>query len=402
MPVVVDSVAGTLTASSGVIDLRGFVAQLFIQPADDAVFVPFPGDVLRLNLPGFDVRGGSPPNGLSGGDQLFMEPVARRDFTAPGEPLRWLWYWDPATQEVATVPNNLRLELAAEDGTSSTSFRQSTAPTSAAVRLALLDADNDLDQHRHFLEYFLDNPPQTPAAIGAYGFFARLTAPGYSPSTPFFIGLNNLVDPETLELAAREINAAARLPGDFDKDDDADGADFLGWQRTFGSTTTLAADWELDDVVDWADLARWRTNFGRVVGSAVAAAAGGVPEPGTAWGLSAGIAALAAAAPATLHLERALMNGRVDLALSGHGVAGGQGVHHAGVDRVVDEPHAAVAEDEVAPARVDAAKRFGVGVQQVGVVHIHFFDIKPLFERRAQDVSWTSGVFAGLLVIEDF
>jgi hypothetical protein len=51
-------------------------------------------------------------------------------------------------------------------------------------------------------------------------------------------------------------------PGDFDHDGDVDGADYLGWQRTFGSSGTgLSADWNGNGTVDAADYVVWRNNF---------------------------------------------------------------------------------------------------------------------------------------------
>ncbi|QDS98185.1 hypothetical protein [Adhaeretor mobilis] len=52
------------------------------------------------------------------------------------------------------------------------------------------------------------------------------------------------------------------VPGDFDDDDDVDGADFLVWQRDLGDESSLST---------------WQTNYGSGVGLSVAASA--VPEP---------------------------------------------------------------------------------------------------------------------------
>jgi hypothetical protein len=76
------------------------------------------------------------------------------------------------------------------------------------------------------------------------------------------------------------------LPGDFDEDHRVDGADFLAWQRSFGSTTNLAADASLNGTVDADDLAIWKQNLGR---GWPASAAIATPEPTTfaliAWSL---------------------------------------------------------------------------------------------------------------------
>jgi hypothetical protein len=54
------------------------------------------------------------------------------------------------------------------------------------------------------------------------------------------------------------------LPGDFDGDFDADGADFIAWQTNFPKATgaTLSqGDSDGDGDVDGADFAAWQTNF---------------------------------------------------------------------------------------------------------------------------------------------
>jgi hypothetical protein len=89
--------------------------------------------------------------------------------------------------------------------------------------------------------------------------------------------------------------AAAGQDGDFDNDNDVDGADFLIWQRGFGPTgTNLTGDADGNGIVDGADLTIWKAQFGGPPAGAGAAAA--VPEPATlALGaLGAGLMALAA------------------------------------------------------------------------------------------------------------
>jgi len=67
--------------------------------------------------------------------------------------------------------------------------------------------------------------------------------------------------------------AATSIHGDFDGDDDVDGADFLAWQRGFGTT------------FDGNDLADWESNFGTTAAPAIAAgSSAAVPEPAS-WSL---------------------------------------------------------------------------------------------------------------------
>jgi hypothetical protein len=78
--------------------------------------------------------------------------------------------------------------------------------------------------------------------------------------------LTELARPKLIVYSA-DLGISNPLAGDFNDDGAVDGADFLTWQRGFGST------------FDAADLADWKANFGST-GSGPAAAA--VPEPSSA------------------------------------------------------------------------------------------------------------------------
>jgi hypothetical protein len=80
-----------------------------------------------------------------------------------------------------------------------------------------------------------------------------------------------------------EIELVTTQPGDYDRDLDVDGADFLEWQRQTGSSVMEyeGADGNGDGTIDAADLTVWSDNFG-FYGSAVTAAGSPlttVPEP---------------------------------------------------------------------------------------------------------------------------
>ncbi len=64
---------------------------------------------------------------------------------------------------------------------------------------------------------------------------------------------------ERLKLA--KLLFATSPPGDYSFDSFVDGADFLTWQRTFGSTTSRDADGNKDGIVNAADLAIWQENL---------------------------------------------------------------------------------------------------------------------------------------------
>lgn len=62
------------------------------------------------------------------------------------------------------------------------------------------------------------------------------------------------------------------LPGDYDRDDDVDGRDFLVWQRTFGSPATPAgsgADGDASGTIDAGDLGMWQNNYGATAHASV-------------------------------------------------------------------------------------------------------------------------------------
>lgn len=69
---------------------------------------------------------------------------------------------------------------------------------------------------------------------------------------------------------------------DYNDDGAIDGADFLSWQRQFGSSVTAfsGADGNGNGVVDAPDLALWQTGFGSATATGQIAAVA-VPEPGS-------------------------------------------------------------------------------------------------------------------------
>lgn len=87
--------------------------------------------------------------------------------------------------------------------------------------------------------------------------FGRLTMTGGDLNV---IGVNTLV-------LGRE-NISSYLPplgGDYNRDSFVDGADFLLWQRTLGSTTALDADGDGSFSIDAPDLTVWKGSFGQQV-----------------------------------------------------------------------------------------------------------------------------------------
>ncbi len=251
-PIHVDVNDGRLTVSSGLSLSFGFVEQSFDDHEDS--YLEDLGELALGITPGFNV------NGMTPGSQLRLEVVPRPDFSVAATPERWLWFWSKTSEQVETAPNNPELELASQQLLGDVLLTQFTPPTTGPSMLVMEPQSSEVGTHQHPIAYVLDNIPQ--AEFGAYGFFARLTSPNYQPSESFLVALNHSLSHEEYVQAAREINAAASLPGDFDGNERVDGADFLAWQRSLGSMTDLAADGLLNGTVDADDLAIWKENFG--------------------------------------------------------------------------------------------------------------------------------------------
>jgi hypothetical protein len=90
-----------------------------------------------------------------------------------------------------------------------------------------------------------------------------------------------------------EVNftSGARLPGDYNRDDRVDAADYVVWRKTLGQmnvTPYSGADGDGDGDILLADLGVWKANFGMTAGSGSGSHASAVPEPasalyGTSW-----------------------------------------------------------------------------------------------------------------------
>lgn len=104
-----------------------------------------------------------------------------------------------------------------------------------------------------------------PAAFGGFYFYEAFLRD--SPSEPAYDVAANLNAPAPF----------APVVGDFDFDDDADGADFLVWQRGVGTAVPSPADADRNAVVDSGDLTVWVDHWGEGVSSSRASAT--IAEP---------------------------------------------------------------------------------------------------------------------------
>jgi hypothetical protein len=270
--VLVQGGAETLGIGWGLTDVRGYARQVFADIDEDAGLSPAPGNRYATTLPGFDLQH------LQASDVLLMEAIAR-PVTAEGRVEdRWLWHWSASTGDIAELSAEANLQLASSRGfLPSVILSQDDAPEHATVQLADV-LPTDVNQHRHLITYVLSNPALAPGDV--YAFFGRLHAPGYAPSEPLLIAVHLGLGAAEFQAAARQINAAALLPGDFDHNDAVDGVDLLVWQRTYAFVGEHPADMTGDGSVEGGDLALWSEFLGRRW-PADAGAVTTIPEAGT-------------------------------------------------------------------------------------------------------------------------
>ncbi|WP_172992032.1 autotransporter-associated beta strand repeat-containing protein [Lacipirellula parvula] len=137
--------------------------------------------------------------------------------------------------------------------------------------------------------FTLINNTGNGAISGAFGNYAQGAAVDLAGKT-FYINY--------MGGTGNDVVLSATQPGtedaDFDNDGDVDGADFLTWQRNFGTAGDNAhGNANGDGTVDGLDLAVWRNQFG--AGSPANVAASAIPEPASAALLLLAAGALAGA-----------------------------------------------------------------------------------------------------------
>lgn len=248
-----------LLVSMGLTDPLGFAPLIFREGDDDGepfatTNLPGFGMATIWQLPGFDI------NGLHENSGLFIEPIARPVAGSDPTESRVLWYWNPETSSVEPVDPAIRFQIRKTETLQTTiSAANGTAPSPLQVAAPVAA---DMGGHKHLVLYAID----AAAPDGAYGFFARLTSNLYKPSAPFLVVFNlNLFDYERMTEAALAINEAALLPGDFNRDDRVDAADYTVWRNGLGGQ------------YDASDFVEWKNHFGQTSSGASSVAV--VPEP---------------------------------------------------------------------------------------------------------------------------
>jgi hypothetical protein len=278
-PIQVNVVNNVLTVSGGLADSAGFAPMIFVQSNEEGdpfgeVDLPGFGPSIIWQVPGYQVFDMAEHSGL------FID-VLSRPFAYSANEQRALWYCNVESGRVETPPAANALQIRKS---STVSVTISPAPGSDPPPLQIAEPlVNDEGFHNHLVAYALNESTLPPP--GAYGFFARLTSNQYAPSAPFLVVLNNGVfEYSKMVPAALAINAAAFLPGDYNHDGHVDGADYVVWRSTVGSTTALRADGSNNQLIDNADYNIWRANLGHVLSASGQSSSFTVPENST-WGV---------------------------------------------------------------------------------------------------------------------
>lgn len=268
-PIQVGAAAGRVTVANGLALSGGYATAAFDRSGGSGE----DGFELGLftTLPGFE------RTTLPATMPLTLEVLGRPDHSAAARPTRWLWHASGTPAAVDGLSAGASMSLVEVFGSETIQFTPlgPQADTTIAVTAAA-------GEH-HLLLYQLNESAPEP---GVYAFFARLTAPELLPSEPFLIGFAFGVGEAQFAAGLTAINAAAGLAGDYDVDGDVDGADFVRWQRSLGTTAAgpnyAPADGSLDGVVGAEDLAVWRSQHGRKIADPPPASpAGAAPEPST-------------------------------------------------------------------------------------------------------------------------
>jgi hypothetical protein len=244
-PIDVSQSANTLVVSGGLSDSEGFVSQIFVEDDEDgdpfaSPTLPNVGPVILWQIPGFNI------SGLNDQSNLSIEPLIRPVKGSSPLEQRTLWYWNPQSECVEPAASDFHLLGTGMRFTTLTPA--DTAPPPAFLLTASLAGQQNFHNHG-LLSYAVDNSP--PPAVGAYGFFARLTSNEYTTSNPFLIVINQGVEYEQMVTAALAINAAAAdFEGDFNLDGAVDAADYVTWRKS---------------IVTPPEYETWRANFGATV-----------------------------------------------------------------------------------------------------------------------------------------
>lgn len=182
-----------------------------------------------------------------------------------------LQFWNGSNFESPAVNTQIRIE---NNGSADTVVHGASGTLLgdfSPLENGVGQADGSGDFHSH-VDFFLEpNDASPPPEFGAYGLKLSLStsATGIEESDPFFVAFNFGLSNQAFVDAVQQYAAllSSNLDGDFDRDGNVDGQDFLSWQRG-----------EVTNPPSGPDLLAWQDNYG-MNSNMLASVGTAVPEP---------------------------------------------------------------------------------------------------------------------------
>ena len=231
-------------------------------------------------------------NAPSGSESLPVGGQLYWDFL----PMRWdgitsnLLYWDG----IGAAAEDVNFDVLPQNDISLSLFTQNFSdmaqvdgtPEMVPGKLLGTITNNTVALHAHRWFYLAS---QSKVPEGIYLFAMQLRMEGFTNTDPFYIlaGTDQIpattLDNLALPWVEERIDALI-VQGDYDGDQDADGADFLVWQRQFGAPASHSAlqanaDGNFDGVINEKDLAVWQAHFGTALLESLQIQLTNIPEP---------------------------------------------------------------------------------------------------------------------------
>lgn len=234
---------------------RVFVGELNLDDFSAREERVFPGrfdNFYSVNSPGFF----SQPGDLPGSADLEWDflPMTIDSGLHAGH-VSTLLYWDTdvyASPEFGPPPTGHSLTLYGKDGAAAVADGGDQLVAGHTIETTA--SNGAIHEHRYFfLDDNGDGLSTTPPESGIYLLAMQLRIDHFEPSAPFFLvwatpesSVLPSIQPATAWVDARVDTLVvdnSSPAADYDMDGDVDGADFLAWQRSDGTSAGLA-DWE--------------------------------------------------------------------------------------------------------------------------------------------------------------
>ncbi|HEY1067931.1 MAG TPA: PEP-CTERM sorting domain-containing protein [Pirellulales bacterium] len=174
----------------------------------------------------------------------------------------------------------------------STNYLEGSITLDQTYFLVLKVVSSALENDQYFLKVYDGTSPVPVAEPTEWDSTFGVNSQRIIDNVRFVNGANASGEFDELRVGSTwaDVAGGATTPtgsADFDGDLDVDGADFLIWQRHFGTTGELGGDANDDSIVNGLDLDAWKVQYGGGGAGSVTGAA--VPEPSSLL-LAAGVA----------------------------------------------------------------------------------------------------------------